>query len=321
MTLEEIRDAIQRVNNTDLRSTPDALEGFCTLIIEQHVGDAEAVAERTWAYEQLITLRRAEGRTARASRLFRQYLRDCAPAADADYDALYQAGLERASMGVTPLRRRDRFYSLTQLFGKTLHLEGLMAECGCFRGLSSFILCSTLKHVDAAFAGKDYRIFDSFEGLSPPQAEDAVTGIDSESERVRINTVPGRFAASLEVVKRTLVDFPAIAWYPGWIPSAFPNEPNARYRFVHVDVDIYQPTRDSFEYFYPKLVSGGIIVSDDFNWPGARKAIEDFCAKNQLTLNITPYTQDQTLTTQPDGASHHTASTSLRSQRPAHRAS
>ena len=55
--------------------------------------------------------------------------------------------------------------------------------------------------------------------------------------------------------------------------------------------DIYQPTKDSFEYFYPKLASGGIIVSDDYNWPGARKAIDAFCSRNGLALHTTPYTQ------------------------------
>src|SRR5688572_31529904 len=42
------------------------------------------------------------------------------------------------------------------------------------------------------------------------------------------------------------------------------------------DVDVYQPTRDSLEYFYPRLVTGGILVCDDYGWPGARKAVDDF---------------------------------------------
>jgi hypothetical protein len=53
---------------------------------------------------------------------------------------MYQAGLNATGTGITPLHRRDRFFSLVQLFRKTLTLEGMVAECGCFRGLSSYLL-------------------------------------------------------------------------------------------------------------------------------------------------------------------------------------
>lgn len=294
MTLDNIRQTIARSHHEEIFPSPLALEDFCMLVVDQYAGHHDAIEERTWAYEELISLRLGEGRSARAMRLYRQYLADCAAQASPEFDALYLAGLQATQMPPTPLRRRDRFWSLTQLFQKTQHLDGLMAECGCFRGLSSYILCSMLRQAHLAqggFSGKGYRIFDSFAGLSNPQAEDAVTGSDPEAERVRQMTRPGKYAASIDTVKRALAEFPDIAYFPGWIPQAFPDETQTRYRFVHVDVDIYQPTRDSFEYFYARLVPGGIIVSDDFNWPGARKAIEEFCERNRLTLNTTPYTQ------------------------------
>lgn len=85
--------------------------------------------------------------------------------------------------------------------------------------------------------------------------------------------------------------FPGIAYFPGWIPDTFPDEPAARYRFVHLDVDLYQPTRDGLDYFYPRLVPGGIIVCDDYDWPGARKAIEEFCLRANIEFMITPQSQ------------------------------
>jgi hypothetical protein len=104
-------------------------------------------------------------------------------------------------------------------------------------------------------------------------------------------TRQGYFSASLDGVKKSLQSFPGIQYYPGWIPQAFPDEPAARYRFVHVDVDVYQPTRDCFEYFHERLVPGGIIASDDYNWPGARKAIEEFCARTGAVFEVTPLSQ------------------------------
>jgi len=100
----------------------------------------------------------------------------------------------------------------------------------------------------------------------------------------------GRFAAALEDVRRALAPFPGIAYFPGWIPAAFPRD-EARYRFVHVDVDLYQPTRDSLEYFWPRLVPGARMVCDDYNWPGGKRAVDEFCAARGIDARITASTQ------------------------------
>jgi len=61
---------------------------------------------------------------------------------------------------------------------------------------------------------------------------------------------------------------------------------------VHVDVDLFEPTAARLEFFYPRLVSGGMIVCDDYGFttcPGARKACDDFCAKTpqQTVIHLT----------------------------------
>jgi O-methyltransferase len=96
-------------------------------------------------------------------------------------------------------------------------------------------------------------------------------------------------------VKEALGAFPRIEFFPGWIPGAFPDEPGARYRFVHLDVDVYQPTRDSLDYFYPRLVPGGMIVCDDYGWPGARKAIEEFRARTGAVFESNAHLQAYTV--------------------------
>ena len=52
-----------------------------------------------------------------------------------------------------------------------------------------------------------------------------------------------------------------------------------KYSFVHIDVDLYQPTLDSHEYFFERLHKGGIIVCDDYGYsqfPGASLAVDKF---------------------------------------------
>ena len=53
------------------------------------------------------------------------------------------------------------------------------------------------------------------------------------------------------------------------------------FSFVHVDVDLYEPTRDSFAFFYERLSPGGILLCDDYGCttcPGATKAADEFLA-------------------------------------------
>jgi hypothetical protein len=83
-------------------------------------------------------------------------------------------------------------------------------------------------------------------------------------------------------VRRNLSDFASIAFYKGWIPDCFRGREEDRYAFVHVDVDLYQPTLEAFRFFYPRVVPGGLLVCDDsgciLTCPGARKAVDEFFA-------------------------------------------
>jgi O-methyltransferase len=60
-----------------------------------------------------------------------------------------------------------------------------------------------------------------------------------------------------------------------------------RTKFVHIDLDLYEPILGALNYFYPKMVLGGIIVCDDYGslyWPGAQMAVEQFAEKNNLNF-------------------------------------
>ena len=72
-----------------------------------------------------------------------------------------------------------------------------------------------------------------------------------------------------------------IVFHQGWIPDQFSDVADARFCFVHIDVDLFQPTRDSLDFFYPRMVRGGLIVCDDYGFetcPGARRAMDEFFA-------------------------------------------
>ena len=222
---------------------------------------------------------------------FKLLLRHLAPPKDRAFDEIYVAGLLATGTCPTPIGRRERLMQLVELLCATADVPGAVAECGCYLGLSSYLLCSFLTRSDPLFCGSGYHIFDSFQGLSEPTADDDVPDDWENAKNLRVMTQRGRFAAPLDEVKANLRDFPGITFHPGWIPLTFKGLPETRYRFVHVDVDLYDPTLDAFNYFYPRLSAGGVIASDDYSWPGARMAIDQFCMERGLALRVTACNQ------------------------------
>jgi O-methyltransferase len=242
--------------------------------------------ERAQYEKRLVELHGKRMRST-MSRVFARYVAEHSEP-DRRFDALYVDGLLATGTSPAPLRRRDRFRRLLQELEPALALKGRVAECGCFRGLSSFLVCSRLRERESGFDGDGYEIYDSFQGLSEPRAEDAASaGMD----RGVLRTMKaGSFGFPLEEVRRALSAFPRIRYGAGWIPDAFPQD-EGRYRFVHVDVDLYQPTKASLEYFWPRLVPGGVIVCDDYNWDGAKRAVDEFTEASGAAASITETTQ------------------------------
>ena len=206
---------------------------------------------------------------------------------DETFKSIFRAGVEASGSSHDPEVVHQRLYNAVQFLRYTLDLDGDIAECGAFQGLSSYLFCNYLRLVRPHFDGHGYHIFDSFEGLSEPREQDRLAleaggAINSELRKA------GAFRGSLERVKDTLRDFPEIEYHRGWIPESFAAITERHYKFVHLDLDLYEPIKGSIEYFYSRMVKGGVIVIDEYaipRWPGARKAVDEFCQANDL---ITP---------------------------------
>jgi O-methyltransferase len=185
-----------------------------------------------------------------------------------DYDRLLPSDNRRSA---------ERKYFLRSLLPLTDGLPGDTAECGVWNGASSWFIC---QH----FAGSDkvHHGFDSFEGLPEPGQFDGDYWRQGD-------------CATAETVARANLDGFQVKLYKGWIPRRFPEVTSHRFCFVHVDVDLYEPTRDSIQFFYPRMVPGGIMLFDDYGSgmqsPGAARAVDDFMAGNPEPVIDAPTAQ------------------------------
>jgi O-methyltransferase len=177
-------------------------------------------------------------------------------------DARFNAYLARFNEldGLNSARR----WMAVELARLIAEVPGDTAECGVFQGAGSYLIASA-----GAQHGQErtHHVFDSFEGLSTPAR------IDGEFWR------KGSLACGLDLVQANLRMFTHISFHKGWIPDTFEGVSRSTFAFVHIDVDLYQPTRDSIDFFYERMNAGGIILCDDYGFttcPGATKAMDEF---------------------------------------------
>jgi hypothetical protein len=56
---------------------------------------------------------------------------------------------------------------------------------------------------------------------------------------------------------------------------------------MHVDCDLYQPTRVAMETLWPRVVRGGVVIFDDYGirpWEGESAAVDEYFAEQSVTL-------------------------------------
>ena len=153
-------------------------------------------------------------------------------------------------------------------------MEGDIAEVGVYAGSSTKLICE-------AKGTKRFHICDTFAGLPEPTAEDG--GVEKQ----------GSFACSLDSIKQYLAGYDNLEYHVGFCPDSVRGKlDDTRFCFVHLDVDLYSSTKECLEYFFPRLVPGGVLVSHDYSiLEGVRKAFTEFTAGRPEQVIELPTTQ------------------------------
>lgn len=170
--------------------------------------------------------------------------------------------------------KEDRCYIIYEFCNHSLHLKGNFAECGVYKGGTAFIIANTLKNKN-----KQLHLFDTFAGM-PDMANK-----DQSSHK------KGDFGdVSLNAVENILRRFPFVVFHQGLIPKTFKAIKDEKFAFVHIDVDLYQTTKDCCSFFYNRMISGGVMIFDDYGfryeYPAKRAVDEFFKGKPESPISL-----------------------------------
>ena len=160
-------------------------------------------------------------------------------------------------------------------------IPGDVVECGVWRGGSMQAVARTLLAADDT--SRELYLFDTYEGMPPPSEKDVRH--DGSAAADLLTTLPRNSkvwaVATLEDVQEGFAQIPypaeKVHFVKGLVEETVPGEAPEQISILRLDTDWYESTRHELEHLYPRLVSGGVLLIDDYGWwQGSREAVEEF---------------------------------------------
>jgi len=151
----------------------------------------------------------------------------------------------------------ERMYNIQQFAAMALKHGNKAAEFGVYTGFTTRML------LDMGF---EVMAFDSFSGIKGSGEHDIMQDGEFSTE--------GMLSETFERIKGAYI-------VSGTLPGTL-KERDERFNFVHLDLDVYEPTLAVLRHVYPRMLKGGVIVLDDYGYhitPGIKKAVDEFVAE------------------------------------------
>ena len=182
-------------------------------------------------------------------------------------------------------------------------IEGDFVECGVWKGGGIGLMA--LANIKYGNDRRKLHLFDAFDDICQPDEENDDAKLVEEVKDIL--KIKGKFdkelkplvgiynqfggAGTLEENKNLLenkIGYPTsyINYHKGWfqdtLPLITPNQIN-KIAILRLDGDWYESTKVCLEYLYPKVIDGGVVIIDDYNYNvGCKKAVQDYMSKNDI---------------------------------------
>ncbi len=154
-----------------------------------------------------------------------------------------------------------------------------VAEGGVFQGMFA-------REINSRFPEHKLYLFDTFEGFDKKDVDvETAQGYSHVKENYYSET-------SEEAVLMKMPHRDQVVIRKGFFPDTLVGLEEERFLFVNLDFDLYAPTLAGLRFFYPRMVTGGVILIHDYFtqfYHGVAKAVsafEDELGKKLVRLPI-----------------------------------
>lgn len=142
-------------------------------------------------------------------------------------------------------------YELWEQLGQLRHLAGDILEVGVWRGGTGVLLARRARDI-----GLDARVFlaDTFQGVAKAGDNDPWYrgGEHSDTSAAVVKELAARLDVDIDILEGIFPDD------TGYLVE------DRRFRFVHIDVDVYESAKHVWEWVWPRLCVGGTVLWDDY---------------------------------------------------------
>ena len=157
---------------------------------------------------------------------------------------------------------KENIKQIKKLLKSVDNLSGDVCEVGVYRGGTAKVISDNVKDCEVF-------LFDTFDGMpyfDPDKDKDWTLGTFDQTD--------------YDMVSKLFESNNNVKIYKGVFPSDTSHHvENKTFKFVHLDVDNYQPYKECLEFFYDRMVPGGVIIFDDYDHkccPGSNKDVDEF---------------------------------------------
>lgn len=164
-----------------------------------------------------------------------------------------------------------------EIYKRVLNLNGNIGEIGVYKG-SSFLFWAKLVKIFEPYNSTQVYGFDWFKGMEPKEGDDS--------------NQQGKYVGSYEELKNLIewqeMEDIAMLFQMNVITDSkkfMKARPYLRFKILYIDCGIKEVMEAAFESFYPRLVKGGILMMDHFNYavsPSESDIVEKYIGGNTI---------------------------------------
>ncbi|NRD22824.1 class I SAM-dependent methyltransferase [Winogradskyella litoriviva] len=186
--------------------------------------------------------------------------------------------------------RFSKFISHLEFFKRTSEVRGEIVEFGIFKG-NSFFRWIKFRELLEQTSSRKIIGFDIFGDFPEANFEE-----DKLKRDAFIEETKGGKSISYQEISKLLKKqnlHKNVEIIEGDILQTLDKyievNPHLKISLLHIDVDLYEPTKAVLEQLYSKVTKGGIIILDDYGaFAGTNKAVDDFF-QNNVEIKKLPY--------------------------------
>jgi hypothetical protein len=168
------------------------------------------------------------------------------------------------------------------------NFEGILVEAGCALGGSAIVIAT------AKSRERPLYVYDVF-GMIPPPSDRDGEDVHQRYERIRNGTSRGIGGKTYYGYEQNLIEKVTDNFRKHSVPVEANNvhlvqgmfqdtlHVDDKVALAHIDGDWYESVMTCLQRIEPRLISGGVLVIDDyFQWSGCRTAVDEyFCDKQE----------------------------------------